>query len=60
MTSLEEIRNKIKELKKYRKILCTLIKNQMVSEYTNEYTLSKDKPKDKKLEVRKKRTQLNK
>ncbi len=52
MTALEEIRSEIEELKKYRKILCMLEKEETISDKKNQQE-KKDRPKVKKLEVKK-------
>lgn len=53
MTALEEIRSEIEELKKYRELLCMLEKEEYLSENIQNQEQTKDKPKVKKLEVRK-------
>ena len=52
MTALEEIRSEIEELKKYRKLLCMLEKEESLSEKKETQENAKDKPKVKRLEVR--------
>lgn len=51
MTALEQIRSEINELKKYREILCMIFKEDSLSQTEKQEV--KDKPKVKKLEVRK-------
>ena len=52
MTELEEIRSEIEELKKYRKLLCMLEKEEILTKEKQEKV--QDKPKVKRLEVKKK------
>lgn len=53
MSELKEIRSEIKELKGYKKFLCLLEKKATFSGETQGQKNSGDKPKVKKLEVRK-------
>ena len=53
MTRLEELRAEKKELLKYREFLCNLQNNDSLSENEIKEETTKDKPKVKKLGVRK-------